>query len=68
MLDCQNLEMIPFKLEDFSNMGVPHKSKVLSPFIVCNSENVICDLKKMLQLKKAILPLILSLRNSTELV
>ena len=23
--------MIPFKLKDFGNMGVPHKSKVPSP-------------------------------------
>ena len=36
-------------------------------FIVCNSENMICNLKKMLQLKKADLPLLLSLCNSTEL-
>ena len=33
---------------------------------ICNSKKVICNFKKMLQFKKAVLPLILSLCNSTE--
>ena len=31
MPNCQNLEMIPFKLKDIGDMGEPHESKVPSP-------------------------------------